>query len=98
MNQMHLRLAARAIHRGGVVAYPTEGVFGLGCDPLDADAGERLLALKDRDPGKGLILIGADWQQLEDFAQPLDPGTLAMIMAEWPGPVTWVLEADFPAQ
>ena len=49
--------AARAIRAGAVIAYPTEAVWGLGCDPWDEDAVERLLAIKSRPVDKGLILV-----------------------------------------
>ena len=56
-----------ALRRGGVVAYPTEAVWGLGCDPRDEAATLRLLALKQREVEKGLILIAADEAQLAPF-------------------------------
>ncbi|MFN2309612.1 MAG: L-threonylcarbamoyladenylate synthase, partial [Gammaproteobacteria bacterium] len=58
-----LREAARHLHAGAVIAYPTEAVYGLGCDPLDAQAVARLLALKRRPLAAGLILIAADFDQ-----------------------------------
>ncbi|MCB1829705.1 MAG: Sua5/YciO/YrdC/YwlC family protein, partial [Gammaproteobacteria bacterium] len=54
-----LREAARAVRGGGVIAYPTEAVYGLGCDPLNGAAVQQLLTLKDRPESKGLILIAA---------------------------------------
>jgi len=88
-----LTLAAHWIGVGGLVAYPTEAVYGLGCDPNDGEAVRRLLALKARPEAKGLILIAADWAQLEPYVRPLDPGRMAAISATWPGPVTWLLPA-----
>lgn len=86
-----LRLAARLLSNGGVVAYPTEAVFGLGCDPWDRAAVERILAIKGRDVAKGLILIAADPLQLAPFLAPLPSARRAEILASWPGPNTWVL-------
>ncbi|MDX1588326.1 MAG: Sua5/YciO/YrdC/YwlC family protein [Oleiphilaceae bacterium] len=60
----HFQQAARCIEQGGVIAYPTEAVWGLGCDPWNPEAVERLLDLKDRPMGKGLILVAADEDQL----------------------------------
>ena len=51
--------AVAALHAGGVIAYPTEGVWGLGCDPFDASAVRELLRLKGRSEAKGLILVAA---------------------------------------
>ncbi|MGM3191245.1 L-threonylcarbamoyladenylate synthase type 1 TsaC [Dickeya dadantii subsp. dieffenbachiae] len=78
-----------------VIAYPTEAVFGLGCDPDSEMAVERLLALKQRPREKGLILIAADFQQLESYVDmsALSDIQRQTIFASWPGPVTWVLPA-----
>ena len=89
---VHLRRATQIIHDGGVVAYPTEGVFGLGCDPDRHEAVLRILALKQRAVTAGLILIAADREQLDGWINPsaveenalADPGTF----------VTWVVTAD----
>jgi L-threonylcarbamoyladenylate synthase len=62
-----LRIAARLIQAGGVVAYPTESVFGLGCDPLEESAVERILVCKHRRASAGLIVLGADLQQIEPY-------------------------------
>jgi L-threonylcarbamoyladenylate synthase len=93
VSPFRLRAAARAIRAGAVVAYPTEAVFGLGCDPLNPVAVQRLLAIKGRQQRKGLILIAADFEQLRPFLAPLSESQLRTILAEWPGPVTWVLPA-----
>jgi L-threonylcarbamoyladenylate synthase len=75
---------------GGVIAYPTEGVFGLGCMPDDMDAVVRVLRIKNRDPGKGLILIASDKSQLREW--------LAIDVERLPDPdpshpVTWIAPA-----
>ena len=88
-----LREAARRVSGGGVVAYPTEAVFGLGCDPLDPDAVLRILDIKGRDIDKGLILIAADFDALRPYVEPLAPARMAEIRATWPGPNTWLLPA-----
>lgn len=89
---------AAAIRAGGVVAYPTEGVWGLGCDPRRRTAVERILALKGRPVDKGLILLAASEEQLEPFLAPLAPAVAARVRACWPGPVTWIARtsADCP--
>ncbi len=86
-----LRLAARVLAQGGMVAYPTEAVYGLGCDPWDRESVGRILAIKGRSLAKGLILIAADPLQLEPFIAPLPADRRDEILGSWPGPNTWVL-------
>lgn len=93
MNDQAIRRAARLLRRGGVVAYPTEAVFGLGCDPRDRKAVRRILRIKRRPWQKGLILIAADFEQLTPYLEPLDPALWDTVLASWPGPVTWLLPA-----
>lgn len=93
MTPWHLKQAARALRHGGIIAYPTEAVYGLGCDPLNVVAVLRLLALKNRPMDKGLILIASDFQQLAPFVRPPAPDIMRRISATWPGPVTWLLPA-----
>ncbi|WP_455210782.1 L-threonylcarbamoyladenylate synthase [Kaarinaea lacus] len=94
MSDFKLRLAARCILQGGIVAYPTEAVYGLGCDPLNAGAVLRLLALKQRSVDKGVILIAADYSQIEPFIMPLTASQRQLLNNTWPGPVTWLLPAQ----
>ena len=88
--------AAGTLREGGIVAYPTEAVWGLGCDPRDEAATLRLLALKQREVDKGLILIAADEAQLAPFVDfgALDESQRAMLRATWPGPNTWIVPAS----
>lgn len=90
---------AAAIRAGGLVAYPTEGVWGLGCDPANREAVEHLLALKGRAAEKGLILIAATEDQLAPWIEPLNPAMAGRIRGTWPGPITWIVPArtDCPA-
>jgi len=94
VNRWHYQQAVRCLHRGGVIAYPTEAVYGLGCDPWDRSAVERLLTLKKRRWQQGLILIAANYAQLEPFLLPLSPRLRQRVFATWPGPVTWLLPAQ----
>lgn len=86
-----LREAVKTLNAGGVIGYPTEAVFGVGCDPWDEEALLRLLELKQRPWHKGLILIASDFNQLQDFIKPVDAKLLAELNKTWPGPVTWLL-------
>lgn len=88
-----LRRYAGLLSAGGVIAYPTEAVYGLGCDPRRHDAVVRLLELKGRPAHKGLILIAAEASHLIGYAAPVAEEVAGRIAASWPGPVTWVLPA-----
>ena len=81
--------AARVLLNGGVIAYPTEGVYGLGCLPGDARAVERILSIKQRDPAQGLILIAADRTQLEPWIN-----TNYDLRGDASHPVTWIVPAS----
>lgn len=87
---MPVRQAARIVRDGGIVAYPTEGVFGLGCLPGDEDAVLRILGIKKRDPSPGLVLIAADSRQLEPFIR-IPVGGVPVSDVEHP--VTWIVAA-----
>ena len=93
VNTWKIRQAARIILDGGIIAYPTEAVYGLGCNPLDSRAILRLLQLKNRSMEKGLILVAASIEQLDPFIQIPSKEILQKVSDSWPGPVTWVLPA-----
>lgn len=88
---VQLRRAVWTLRRGGVVAYPTEAVWGLGCDPENDAALRRLLHMKSRPWHKGLILVAADTQQLSPYITRLPDPLWARVSATWPGPATWVM-------
>jgi len=83
------------LHSGGIIAYPTEAVWGLGCDPANQQAVLKLLALKQRPIEKGLILVAAYVTQLTGWAEldALPDSRRQAVLATWPGPQTWVLPA-----
>jgi L-threonylcarbamoyladenylate synthase len=83
--------AVRMLAGGGVVACPTEAVWGLSCDPVNEDAVTRLLALKGRPVGKGLILVAADMAQLDGLLHDLEPVYLSKLTLSWPGSTTWLV-------
>ncbi len=89
----HIRRAAQILKKGGLIAYPTEAVYGLGCLAHFHKTIERLLKVKQRPVEKGLILLASDLSQLDDYIQPLPPDILAKIRYTWPGPITWLLPA-----
>ncbi len=81
--------AGRILRRGGVVAYPTEGVFGLGCLPDDAEAVERILAIKGRAATKGLIVIASRISQLRDWINL--PNAASELSTPSDQAVTWIV-------
>ncbi|MCM2972094.1 Sua5/YciO/YrdC/YwlC family protein [Larsenimonas suaedae] len=83
--------AAAWLHTGRVLAYPTEAVWGVGCDPDDARALEALLALKQRDPAKGVILIAASIEQCAPYLDGLTSSQRETLAAHWPGPTTFLV-------
>lgn len=89
-----LSAAAHTVASGGVIAYPTEGVFGLGCNPSDEKAVTALINLKDRASDKGLIIIAASREQLAPFIKPVGNNIESQLKRSWPGPVTWILPAS----
>jgi len=86
-----IRQAGSILRSGGLIAYPTEGVFGLGCNPFDGAAVARLLALKQRPIHKGLILISDCIERLEPFFGPLTADQRQRLRSRWPGPMTWTV-------
>jgi L-threonylcarbamoyladenylate synthase len=86
--------AAKILKTGGIISYPTEAVFGLGCDPFNKNAVLKLLQLKQRSIAKGLILIAANWEQIKNLTLPIDEKSLAKIFQTWPGPCTWIFPAN----
>lgn len=88
----HLDTAVRILRAGGVIAYPTETVYGLGCDPFDEQAVARLLRIKQRPVEKGLILIAADLAQLAGLVR-LDREQRDHLESQWPAPITYLLPA-----
>lgn len=91
MNNWQLHQAVRILHQGGVLAYPTEAVWGLGCDPWNADAVRHILRIKRRPEHKGLILVAANMEQLHPLLAPLTQQERERMAATWPGPNTWLI-------
>ncbi len=76
---------------GELIAYPTEGVWGLGCDPNNLEAVKKILDLKERSSSKGLILLGSRFEQFNEYAFAEE--YKAKLMTKWPGPHTWLVPA-----
>lgn len=82
--------------QGGVIAYPTEAVFGLGCDPDNPEAIKKLLSIKKRPVEKGLILLASNFTQLMPYLDmsQLSPAQIETILSRWPNGITQVLPAN----
>ena len=96
MDKQLIQQAADTLKQGGVIAYPTEAVWGLGCDPHNTDAMEQLLSLKSRDPAKGVILIAASYEQVlpymdASFMEELSHEKKLQLTHTWPGANTWLV-------
>ena len=85
--------AGTALKNCGIIAYPTEAIYGLGCDPLDTNAVKQLLKIKQRKKEKGLILIAASIEQLTPYLQDMNEEIRQRVLSGWPGPITWILPA-----
>lgn len=94
LNSCSIDEALPILQRGGILAYPTEAVYGLGCDAFNRAAVESIHSLKGREIHKGLIVLIADWSQLPDLIAPITEKQLTRVQATWPGFVTWVFPAS----
>ncbi|MEO9943746.1 MAG: Sua5/YciO/YrdC/YwlC family protein [Paraglaciecola sp.] len=96
MNIKDSELILETLLQGGIIAYPTEGVLGLGCDPDNEEAVFKLLKIKNRPVEKGLILVAKTYSQLlpyiDDARIPMDMRT--EIFSSWPAAITWLLPAS----
>ncbi len=84
--------AVEVYQQGGIIAYPTEAVFGLGCDPDNIEAIEKLLRLKQRDKAKGLILLAANYSQLLPYVNDnkIPQDKRFSVLSRWPDGITQV--------
>lgn len=92
-DQTALAEAATAILAGGVVAIPTDTLYGLAADPFNRNAVARVFEAKGRSAQRGLPLIAADAAQIAERLGPLPPGAARLARAFWPGPLTLLVEA-----
>lgn len=79
------------LQAGRVIAYPTEAVWGIGCDPDNESAVHDILRIKQRPVDKGLLLVAADTEQLAALLAGLPEEKIRMLNESWPGPVTWLI-------
>ena len=94
--KLKLDQAVKVLQQGGVIAYPTEAVYGLGCDPENLTAVKNILELKKREKEKGLILVAANFEQLKPYLTPLEKHIEDKIISSWKNstsPITWLVPA-----
>ena len=94
MATLNIQLACQNLKQGKVIAYPTEAVWGLGCDPHSEAAVGRILRLKNRPVHKGLILVGGSIDQFEPLLNKLNREQRDKLSASWPGHITWLVPED----
>ncbi|MFT5579391.1 MAG: L-threonylcarbamoyladenylate synthase [Paraglaciecola psychrophila] len=97
-HRVAVNIAAKLMREGAVIAYPTEAVWGLGCDPHNRTAIARLLQIKGRSADKGLIQVAASIEQFQPALNGLDEHLLARLDNSWPGPVTWLVPDNGSAE
>jgi L-threonylcarbamoyladenylate synthase len=91
VNSWRVQQAAREVRAGAVIAYPTEAVWGLGCDPWNEYAVDRLLAIKNRSVSKGLILVADNIRQFDFLFEDFPQDWIDRMASTWPGPNTWLV-------
>ena len=84
-----LQQATRCVQQGGIIAYPTESVYGLGCDPLNINAVEKLLHIKNRSIEKGLILLSDNLEKLLPFIDATDAQCQQLTQSQ---NITWLIK------
>ena len=89
--ELDLAPALSALRNGGVIASPTEAVWGLSCDPENDEALAHLMRMKERDPAKGVILVAANIEQFQPWLSQLPLAMHAPLATSWPGPNTWLV-------
>ncbi len=95
-NTSIIQKAAEVFFQGGIIAYPTEAVFGLGCDPDNELAIQKLLSIKQRPAHKGLILLAANYSQLLPFVDDnaISQDNRRKVLSRWPDAITQLLPAN----
>lgn len=94
MISLDIPAAFQIIRSGGIVACPTEAVYGLSCDPWNDAAVHKLLTLKQRDVSQGLILVAGGLYQFTSLVNHLSRAQQETLASSWPGPVTWLVPAN----
>ncbi|HUW50335.1 MAG TPA: Sua5/YciO/YrdC/YwlC family protein [Sulfuricella sp.] len=89
-----IRKVRAHLARGGVIAYPTESCYGLGCDPRSYRAVRQILQIKNRPRSRGLILVADRFSRLQRYVQSPTSEQRKLLDQTWPGPHTWLMPAS----
>jgi L-threonylcarbamoyladenylate synthase len=89
-----LQLAADVLNRGGVIAYPTETVYGLGANIFQRAAVARIFAIKGRDPHKPISIMISQAADVDEFCKDISAVGRTLMNAYWPGPLTLIFKAS----
>lgn len=92
--QNHIKQAIHTLKAGGIISYPTESVYGIGCDPFNETACTTLCNIKQRQPEQGFILVASNWEQIKNLTLPVPNQRQKYINHSWPGATTWVFPAS----
>ncbi len=90
----HVDRVVEALHRGGVIVYPTDTVYGLGCDIFNRKAINRIYQIKQAPAGKPLSFVCSDLKDLARYAKNISNASYRMMKRLLPGPYTFILEAS----
>lgn len=91
----HIKMVADTLRKGGVIIYPTDTIYGIGCDIYNADAIQRIARIKGVDPKKAQFsFICCDLSHLSDYAQSVSTPVFRLLKAALPGPYTFILGAS----
>ncbi len=94
-NEKQLAEVVACLRNGGIIIYPTDTVYGLGCDIYQAKAIEKLCKIRNINPEKAnLSFICADLSHLSDFVKPIDNAVFRVLKHALPGPFTFILNAN----
>lgn len=89
-----IRQVVESLKEGGVIIYPTDTVYGLGCDIFDQKAVEKICRLRDLDPKKAMLsMVCKDISQIAEYAAHIDNPVFKLLKRHLPGPFTFVLKA-----
>src|SRR5207342_1568534 len=91
--ERHLLSAAEAVLRGGVIAFPTDTIYGLGCSLFDVEAVQMIARLKRRDPSLAVISLIPEPRQAWGLAGEVNPVAERLIARHWPGPLSLIFRA-----